>query len=816
MYPPPIDPSQQQPFPDPMLPPDAPPIVPGDAPPPVGDQQQEPPDQEEKDPEDVYGKDVLDALLRIKDKLCVPERTVREAFVRKLKKLECYWNNLQYIYWDAIARDYRDYQDRSSQAFEDPQADTDVQAIAKVINIYKAHGQAWISAIAAGIPFVRFFPDDADNPSDVETAKAYSKISELIQRHNQADVFFLRALYLLYNTGVVFAYNERKTSKDFGTTKVPIPGQQSVTNRSYFCPSCGAPQGQETVTDPNAPPKPPQTCPNCGLTLPPESQDQQETFPTIVGYDDKPKSREILACFGPLHVEVPHYISKLDDTPYLRFVTEEPIGKIQETYPEFAHLIKPSYDTDAIERWARNDRRYNGEWQENICTVQRMWLRPWAFNYYGGFNDAIVKQLKVQYPDGLYMVIINDDLIVEVVQDKLDEHWTATLSPFSEHIHSEPEGASLVPVQDMTNELANITLETIEFGIPETFADPSVLDFENYSKSEARPGMVNQAKAPSGQNLSAGFHDIKAASLSQEVEMFADRLDGVAQFVLGTFPTIYGGQLEGGSGTAREYELSRAQALQRLSGTWTVLKSWWSKVMAKAVKSYADNMTEDEKMVKNQGDSFINVWIRKSQLQGTVGEIEPETSEAFPISWAQKRDVLLQLINMKDPQVGEILMHPENASFVAELIGMPDLYIPGDDSRNKQLYEIATMLQGQPTVMGVDPMSGQEQFQSSVPVDPEVDNHGIEAEVCLAWLNGDVGLATKEQNPAAWMNVRAHFMEHNQIIQMQQAQQMQLQAMQADQKNQQKSQGPPKESKSDQQGPGDVSNPNPEPQAQSA
>jgi len=731
---------------------------------------------EEKEIEDVYPKELTDALLAIRDKLCIPERTVRENFVRKLKKLECYWNNLQYIYWDSVARDYRDYQDKTYVGFEDPQADTDVEAIAKVVNIYKAHGEAWISAIAAGIPYTRFFPDDADNASDVQTAKAFSKIAELIQRHNKADILFLRALYLLFNTGVVFCYNETRSSKDYGTYKTPIEGTEDITNRDYFCPACGAPSGNEQAIDPEtATPLPSQTCQNCGLTMEPEYEDQTEQVPTITGYEDTPKSREVLRCYGPLHVEVPHYISRLDETPYLRLVTEEPVGLVQEIYHEFAHLIKPNYDSDAIERWARNDRRYMGENQDNICSVSRIWLRPWAYNYQGDPRAEVVKKLKTDFPEGLYFVIINDDLVVEIIPDKLDDHWTATVSPFSEHIHAEPTGSTLIPVQDMTNELSNITLETIEFGIPETFADPSVLDFDNYGKSEARPGQVTQAKAPSGQNLSAGFHDIKAASLSQEVEKFADRLDGAAQFVTGTFPTIYGGTMEGGSGTAREYELSRSQALQRLSGTWTVLKSWWADVMAKSVKAYANNLKQDEKFVKKQGDGFVNIWIRKSDLQGKIGEIEPETSEAFPISWAQKRDVLLQLIQMQDPTIGEILIHPENASFVAELIGMPDLYIPGDDDRNKQLVEIAQMLQAEPTPMGINPMTGQEQFQSSVPIDPEVDKHEIEQEICLSWLKSDVGLEMKESNPAAWMNVRAHYMEHNAIIQQQIQAQMEQQ-----------------------------------------
>jgi len=75
-------------------------------------------------------------------------------------------------------------------------------------------------------------------------------------------------------------------------------------------------------------------------------------------------------------------------------------------------------------------------------------------------------------------------------------------------------------------------------------------------------------------------------------------------------------------------------------------------------------------------------------------------------------------------------------------------------------------------------MTGQEQFQSSVPVDQDVDRHEVEAEICLSWLKSPVGMDTKENNPAAWMNVRAHYMEHNGIIQMQMMQQQQMAAEQ--------------------------------------
>ena len=49
------------------------------------------------------------------------------------------------------------------------------------------------------------------------------------------------------------------------------------------------------------------------------------------------------------------------------------------------------------------------------------------------------------------------------------------------------------------------------------------------------------------------------------------------------------------------------------------------------------------------------------------------------------------------------LTHPENASLIASLLGVPELYIPGDDDRNKQLREISELIQGQPIPQGMPP-----------------------------------------------------------------------------------------------------------------
>ena len=99
-------------------------------------------------------------------------------------------------------------------------------------------------------------------------------------------------------------------------------------------------------------------------------------------------------------------------------------------------------------------------------------------------------------------------------------------------------------------------------------------------------------------------------------------------------------------------------------------------------------------------------WIRQVDISGNVGDVEPEISEAFPVSWSQKRDVIMNLMQMKNPNVDAVIQHPENSSMVASIIGMPEMYIPGDDDRTKQLMEIADLVQSEPIMGPPDPMTG--------------------------------------------------------------------------------------------------------------
>lgn len=92
-----------------------------------------------------------------------------------------------------------------------------------------------------------------------------------------------------------------------------------------------------------------------------------------------------------------------------------------------------------------------------------------------------------------------------------------------------------------------------------------------------------------------------------------------------------------------------------------------------------------------------------------------------------------------------------------DLLGLDDLEIPGDTSRDKQWREIVQLLEEMP-------MEGEQGLESSVEPGP-FDAHDTELAIVATWINSAEGQKAKEQNPMGYMNVMAHAMQHQQAIQ---------------------------------------------------
>jgi hypothetical protein len=710
------------------------------------------------------------------------DRSVRDRQIRTWRRLKLLWENMQNVYYSEVAHDWRiPESDRAGEGSDQGYYD-------KPVNIYRAYLESIIAALSVSVPSIICYPDDADNPLDISTAKAGDKISELVFKHNNAPLLWLHALFVFCTEGMTACYTYPKEDTSFGTWDKKHYSETEEHHNISTCPNCQAEMDDQLLTpDADADPeKPPDLtpdeqhgqadiCPNCGNVVQPVVQRSVLTVTNLIGITKEPKSRVIMEVYGGLFVKVPVWARNQQDCAYLIYSYETHYANVLEKYPDLRDdITSGSASYDLYEQWGRTSPQYKGEHPINNVTVRNVWLRPSSYNI---LNEDEAKELRKKYPTGLYACVVNE-FVADAEEQKLDDYWTLTYNPMSDYIHFDPLGLLLTSVQDITNDLVSLVVQTVEHGIPQTFADPKVLNFDAYRNSEVIPGGIYPATPKSGKSLSDGFYEVRTATLSQEVLPFAQKVQELGQMVSGALPSLFGGQMAG-SRTASEYSMSRAQALQRLQTTWKMLTLWWKEVFGKVIPLYIAEVKDDEKQVKrDEFGNFTNVFIRKAELEGKIGSIELEANENLPITWNQQKDSIMELFKLQNDVITQGLISPENIPYLKRVIGLSEYSIAGEDDRQKQYEEIQLLAASEPIPAppAPPPMMGQPpqpppQPQPSIDVDIDVDNHGLEADICRAWLVSDAGRLCKQENPNGYQNVLLHLKAHKAAMAQLQAQQ---------------------------------------------
>jgi hypothetical protein len=743
-------------------------------------------------------EEVQRLLKQVVDHFDKEDVAARERQIRTWRRLKLFWEGYQKAWYSEVAHDWRIWdQDSVGDSTEQSYYD-------KPVNVFRAYLESIIAALSITIPPIKCYPDDADNTLDLSTARAGDKIAQLIYRHNDVSMLWLHALFIYCTEGMVGCYSYPKADEEYGTYEKKTTEDITENHEYKKCPNCGFTMSDQVMQDPMAQqqiqqaaqmmPKAMQAedefmpgnedaglqdvvqnaeadlCPACLAQITPVLSQEPLIVTRLVGTTKEPKSRICLEAYGGLYIKVANYAQKQCDTPYLIFSYETHFANAIERYDhlqgkkwaEFALKMQGGMGPrDPYEQWGRLNPQYQGEYPTNTVTIRNCWLRPAAFNVLPDKKD--IDQLKKLYPNGCKVVLVNDQF-AEACNESLDDCWTLTYNPLSDHLHHDPLGLLLVSIQEITNDIISLTLQTIEHGIGQTFADPGVLNFDAYRQMESVPGGIYEAKAKTGQAIGDGFYEVKTASLSSEVMPFSANIQSLAQMVSGALPSLFGGSLEG-SETASQYSMSRAQALQRLQNTWKIFTVWWKQIYGKAIPMYIKEVQEDERDVQKSRDGgFVNVFIRKAELEGKIGKIELETNENLPMTWNQQKDVLMQLLQAGNPEILAILGAPENLSIIRDHIGLTDFYVPGEDDVLKTNDDIKLLLNSAPIPTG-DPMMPE---MPSIEMDPVYDNPEIAFEVVRKWVISETGRQAKQDNPEGYRNVLLYGnMYHQAVIQQQ-------------------------------------------------
>ncbi len=699
------------------------------------------------------------ALKTIIDQFDKEDRVTRDRQIRLWKKLNYYWNGITNIWYSEVAHDWRIFD--SLEDYDE-----------KRINVFRAYLESIIAALSSTVPSIKCKPDDADNINDVLTAKGGTKIAELVYDHIDAPLLWCKALFVYCTQGMIAAYNYTVEDAAFGSVDVAKyeDKEESITNS--VCPNCGTQMNDTDEYDSSFTDH--MLCDECNQLVLPQQQTSSVTVTRLTGVIKQPKARQMIEVNGGLYVKVPNWARSQKDIPYLAYCYETHYSNIYSRFPDLRGKIDTTTSSnDDYDRWGRLSPQYNEDYPNDTPTVRNWWLRPSAFEIIT--DEHIRHQLYKKFPNGCKSTWINE-IFAASTDENLDDHWTLTFNPLSEYVHFDPLGLLLTSVQEITNDLISLELQTIQHGIPQTFADPSVLNFDSYRNTEATPGAIYPARAKGGKTLAEGFYTVSTATLSREVEPFANQIQELAQFVSGALPSLFGGTQPGSSRTAAQYSMSRNQALQRLQTSWKMINFWWKNTFAKVIPAYIKTMLEDERLVKEgPGDSFINVMIKKSELDGKIGSISIDSADEIPHSWGQVKDTIMQLIQTNNPQILEAIGSPDNLQVLSDSIGLSGFNLPGEDDREKQFEEIQLLLKSDPIQGPPNPMTGQSEPMPSIMPELNIDNHKIEADICREWLVSEVGRQAKVENKKGYDNVALHLNIHIQMLQQLSAPPMQSQ-----------------------------------------
>src|SRR6266478_3735388 len=772
----------------------------------------------------------------------------RRHEIRRIRQARLFWQGLQYAWWNPNDMNWHL---PFEQRFSDDRALEEMPRYQFVTNFYQGFGLSFIAVLSQDVPSVRFYPQSAQSLEDISAARAASDVAALIEQNNHIEHLLTSIGYFLWTDGKLGAYVRYVADgQRFGFREenvleaLEIPLGEDV----YVCPQCGKETGLATETESHpdeenqrqaesdravmvgaqhaAPLLGTMSCTQCGAELSDSHLRKAErvTVPRVTGTHRVPNGQEVISIAGGLELNTPVWANEMHEYPYLQWQSEVHRAKLKAAYPLAANKIESAPSQGAEDVYARVSRLsveqglpsiHPGDALMNLITFDRTWLRPWAF--YGIEDEAVRNELLALFPDGCYVGFAGD-VYCESRNESMDDHWRVLHALPGDGQNRPSVGDSLVQVQERYNVLSNMQAETYEYGIPPIYADPQVLDFDALANQVAEPAAHFPARARPGQPLAAGFFQPAPAQVPPDMIRHQQDLIGpVAQFLTGLFPAIFGGNMEDVK-TASGYALARDQAMGRLGLVWRRTKQFYADVLLLAVDAFRKNRPEDVEIPLLGPDGVLDARsIRTADLKGNIC-VHPEADETFPRLKSQQRGVLQQLFTINDPVLQRALTEPANLGYIKNVLGLTEMVIPGEDSRNKQLREIQQLLASAPIVVnlpvgshsfpasppveapaaagalqpgpqgsGVAPASAEPRSASlpsgsdaasqdenrrleagatttlvlpSVPVDQLLDDHAVEFEECKRWANSEAGQSAHMTNPAGFANVRAHAEAH--------------------------------------------------------
>ncbi|MGH9485318.1 MAG: hypothetical protein ACRD1F_09710, partial [Terriglobales bacterium] len=408
-------------------------------------------------------RDMQDALRELVRAYELESDAVRRHKVRAWREAEEFWKGNQNIWFSERDSSWHTPFERDVQSGRE-----DMPRFDYTINVYRPWGLSVIAALVQAPPRISYMPVSAESQDDIATAKAASRIAELVARNNKLDVLRVRKAYYLWNEGIFATYIRYIVDGGlFGCHNEPVLEDRwvQILPDRWECAHCNGYTPADDTRAGGILAGGPVACPHCGLLMGPESFHAAEHVQTTVpaGQQRVPNGAEKIDCFGPLYFKVPPQAQSQRECYYFICCEEMHQAALRAAYPQKANAINDSGASgeDTYERIVRLSLAdAQGSWNSlpmsRLITYKRAWLRPEAF--WAHCDEAMRTRLLEAFPEGC-RVEFAGDVFLHAEADRMDDCWVICDGQPGIGIYKDALGADALSIQRQINDSANILAE---------------------------------------------------------------------------------------------------------------------------------------------------------------------------------------------------------------------------------------------------------------------------------------------------------------------------------------------------------------------
>lgn len=646
----------------------------------------------------------------------------------------------------------------------------DLEMYANNDNVYQMLALSFIAVGTNNQDKTRYMPINPQNEEDLKFSDKASMMQADIERRNDTSSKSKLELLNLWCAGSYFSYVRNVVDAErCGTTKEPVMGLVDVMalpNR-YVCSGCG-----NVVPQQHTNPFTRTTCDACQKPLGQSEYYPEESMsiPMQVGEQDVANSMTAIDIYNLLYIEVDPDALELRQSPLCDLKTNTDAAAVRACYPAMYQQIVPgmnqqSTGQDSIDQIARDrvtspNSVRSAPVQELRGVFSRCWFQPWSFNQHN--DPAIAERLKQKFPKGCKLVTWGNDLVLEVTEERMLDHWSWCGTIEGLGLYPFGIGDVAINIQERINNAANnVEAYMDRLAFPNVLADVDAINVVAMNKNPQGGGQFVGVKRV--KNGVTGSRDPLENYLWQptyhvdsKLYDYGQQLILLAQLLTGIQPQIFGGGTTRGVDTASGQQQQLNTAMGRLMLFFSLIRSEHAIRSRNAVKCMARNIIGSARIVVpgDVEDEWKNEFVLESDVQGDF-EAYPESDQGFPASYEEMRDRLQTIFsNLKEnPLAAELLNDPDNAAIVAKYLLPDGIRVPDAAARNKIKAVLQQLSEGQPIVTSGP--TGQPINIPSIQPDPDFDNMDLIVSLSKIWANDNYKLQVIK--PLGFENVRAYF-----------------------------------------------------------